>query len=304
MRTALILLAAVLAAPAAALDLALPGGTERARDETPAGSVRLPREPWREGLLYPGTDGAIRRVAYSVSNPARTTLQLLAPIGDRLAKAGYAQVFACADAACGGFDFRFQLDLLEAPAMYVDLGNYRYALWERDGDDPHSVALVASSSATAGFLHVTTVSAPVIPEPPAAVEPAPDDPQAQTGLIAELLDTGHSVLADLDFAVGSATLGAGPYDSLAVLADWLAATPGARIVLVGHTDSLGSLEANEALSRDRATSVLTRLTRDLGASTVQVQAEGAGALSPLASNLTEEGRALNRRVEVILLSLE
>ena len=163
--------------------------------------------------------------------------------------------------------------------MYVDLGNYRYALWERDGDDPHSVALVASSSATAGFLHVTTVSAPVIPEPPAAVEPAPDDPQAQTGLIAELLDTGHSVLADLDFAVGSATLGAGPYDSLAVLADWLAATPGARIVLVGHT-------------------------RDLGASTVQVQAEGAGALSPLASNLTEEGRALNRRVEVILLSLE
>ena len=111
------------------------------------------------------------------------------------------------------------------------------------------------------------------------------------------------MLADLEFETGSADLGAGPYASLDDLATWLATNPSARIVLVGHTDAVGSLDANTSLSRRRATSVAERLVARFGTDPAQLQSAGAGYLSPVASNLTPEGRATNRRVEVVLLSL-
>jgi OOP family OmpA-OmpF porin len=304
MRRVLLFLLLVTASPLAALDLAPPGSTELGRDESPATSVRLPREPWRAGTTYSGTEGAIERVSYGIPNPALTTLQLITPVREKLVAAGYRQVFTCANAACGGFDFRFQLDLLPAPAMHVDLGDFRYALLERAGDDPRLVSLVASTSASSGFLHVTTVSDSILPDPVTDPPISETSEAPRTTLVTALLASGHTVLTDLDFAVGSANLGPGPFSSLAELSSWLADNPGARIVLVGHTDAVGSLDANEALSRERARSVLDRLTGQLGVAAEQVQAEGAGALSPVASNLTDEGRAANRRVEVVLLTLE
>lgn len=302
----LILALAVLATPAMALNLTLPGGSLAAQTESPADSVRLPRAPWSPGTLYPSVEGAVRRSVYTVLNPALTTLQLLDPVRSALVAEGYREVFTCADEACGGFDFRFQLDLIPAPDMYVDLGNFRYLLMEKPGAAPHLVGLVASSSTTTGYLHVTEVGEAYLPERTAPAPDAPPPDPEQTGtpdLIATLVDTGHAVLPDLEFATGSSDLGPGPFPSLQKLANWLADTPGARIVLVGHTDAVGSLEANTNLSRRRAQSVLDRLTNTLGADPSRVTAAGAGALSPIASNLDAEGRAANRRVEVVLLSM-
>lgn len=308
MRALAALLAAV-ATPVVALELGLPAGSLTQQVESPADSVRLPRQAWSSGVVFPETEGAIRRSVHVVQNPALTTLQLLEPVRRELREAGYDETFTCADDACGGFDFRFQLDLLPAPDMYVDLGNFRYLLAEKPGAAPHTVALLASSSGTAGYLHVTEVGEAYLPENPApastVVTPVPAPAVVEDrDLEQQLLDAGRVVLADLDFATGSADLGPGPFASLVSLADWLSRTPGARIVLVGHTDSVGSLDANAALSRRRAASVLERLTTGLGVDPAQVSAEGAGALSPLASNLDPEGRAANRRVEVVLLAIE
>ncbi len=307
MRLSCIVAYLALATPSVALDLSLPGGSLVQQVETPAGSVRMPRNSWTEGLVYPGVDGAVRRSVYTILNPALTTLQLVEPVRQTLAADGYEEVFACADRACGGFDFRFQLDLIPAPDMYVDLGDYRYLLMEKPGASPHSVALVASSSTTSGFLHVTEVGDAYLPEvtsnvrvDPRPAETSLEDPE----LVQKLIERGHAVLTDLEFATGSSDLGAGPFRSLQTIADWLEETPGAQIVLVGHTDSVGSLEANTSLSRRRALSVQNRLTSVLGANPSQVAADGAGALSPIASNLSAEGRAQNRRVEVVLLSNE
>ncbi|MEM9426180.1 MAG: OmpA family protein [Pseudomonadota bacterium] len=293
-----------LAGQAAGLDLKLPGGTLAAQQQSAADSVRLPRTAWRPGTPVTETEGALRRTVYQVPNPALTTLQIIEPLRDTLAAAGYSEVFTCADQACGGFDFRFQLDLLPAPDMFVDLGNYRYLLMEHPDSDPKSVALVASSSVNAGYLHVTEVSAfesfgstLTIPEPG---DPTTDTPD----LIASLLEAGHVVLADLEFTTGAADLSAGPYRSLQTLADWLGETSGAQVALVGHTDSVGALDTNLALSRQRALSVQARLTERWGVNPAQVSADGAGALAPIASNLEAEGRAANRRVEVVLLSIE
>ena len=117
-----------------------------------------------------------------------------------------------------------------------------------------------------------------------------------------LLETGHAVLEGLSFETGSAQLAAGDYEVLQTLADLLASKPDLVVALVGHTDSSGSLDGNIALSKRRAGSVLERLVSDYGVPRRQLDAQGMGYLAPIATNLTEEGRTVNRRVEVIITS--
>lgn len=293
------------AAPVAALDLAYPGAQVVTVQTTEAGTARLPDIPWTPGTVTPATEGAIRKTVLEVPSQRLTSLQLIGPLRKALLDDGYARVFGCADAECGGFDFRFQLDLIGEPAMHVDLGNFRYLLMRKDGASPHTVALVASPGVNAGFIHITEVSQAVFPAPE-AIETPPEQQTTETveGLTTRLLAEGHAVLADLEFQTGSSDLGAGPYASLDELGAWLAANPSARIVLVGHTDAVGSLDANTSLSQRRAASVADRLVSAFGTDPAQMQAAGAGYLSPVASNLTAEGRAANRRVEVVLLSLD
>lgn len=77
--------------------------------------------------------------------------------------------------------------------------------------------------------------------------------------------------------------------------------PNLRIAIVGHTDTVGGLEANIAVSRARASAVRDRLIERYDVAPNRIEAGGMGYLSPVASNLTPEGREMNRRVEVILL---
>jgi len=306
MRVALLI--GLLASSAAAQGLNLPiSGAPIQVDESPAGSVRLPTVVWTPDTPVRVREGALRRSVYQFPNSTRTTLQLIDPIRRGLEDLGYSTVFGCADAACGGFDFRFSLDLLPEPAMYVDLGNYRYLLMEKEGATPHTVSLVASASSTVGFLHITEVSASIEASLPFEVTgPAIEAPltPSSDNLVANLVNSGRAVLSDLQFETGAAALGEGPFATLSTLSAWLRENPTARVVLVGHTDAVGSLEANTNLSRRRAASVVTRMVEAFGVDSTQLQSAGAGFLAPLSSNLTTDGRSANRRVEVILLSID
>jgi OOP family OmpA-OmpF porin len=119
-----------------------------------------------------------------------------------------------------------------------------------------------------------------------------------------LLEKGSVVLNGLDFGSGAADLTEGHYPSLAALADWLKANPSETVALVGHTDTSGGLDSNIQISKRRAGSVRKRLIEVYGIPSAQIDAQGVGYLSPIASNETEEGRQLNRRVEAILTSLQ
>ena len=124
---------------------------------------------------------------------------------------------------------------------------------------------------------------------------------ALAGALAErLVAGGAQVLPDLVFASGSAVLSGGSNASLTELAGFLTAFPQAVVVLVGHTDASGGLDANIALSRQRAQSVRARMLADFDIPPRQIEAEGVGYLSPRAPNDTEAGRLANRRVEVML----
>ena len=79
----------------------------------------------------------------------------------------------------------------------------------------------------------------------------------------------------------------------------LSDTPDARLKIVGHTDNIGEKEYNLVLSRNRASAV-ANIIRNSGFPTDKISEEGRGFNLPIASNNTKEGRAKNRRVEIIL----
>ncbi len=69
--------------------------------------------------------------------------------------------------------------------------------------------------------------------------------------------------------------------------------------MVGHTDMTGGYDYNMDLSRRRAAAVVAALTGRFGVAAARLQPAGVGPLSPVADNTTDEGRSLNRRVELV-----
>ncbi|MGC3999553.1 MAG: OmpA family protein [Anaeromyxobacter sp.] len=79
----------------------------------------------------------------------------------------------------------------------------------------------------------------------------------------------------------------------------LKADPALRVYVVGHTDNTASLDLNLKLSQARAEAVVQALVAKQGIDAGRMVGRGAGPIAPVASNATEEGRARNRRVELV-----
>ena len=271
------------------------------------GSYAMPVGPFGEaGLPTRILEGAVSQQAWRVDAQGASTLALMVPLRDQVLAMGYEPVLDCESLACGGFDFRFGTDVMSPPDLFVDLGDFRFFAASRMGDDgEEAISLMISRSGTAGFVQIVRVG-PHAEFPAVAtvspVSPAVPLPGTQSDFGTTLDQSGHIILSDLTFETGSAQLGAGPYASLRALAAYLADNPDRRVALVGHTDAEGSLDANIALSRRRAASVVERLVSELGVRRAQLDAQGMGYLAPVATNLTAEGRDANRRVEVIVTS--
>jgi len=101
------------------------------------------------------------------------------------------------------------------------------------------------------------------------------------------------------FENGSSSLASQSREELSNLAATLKAHPDARVQISGYTDNIGNESANVELSRSRATAVMDAL-HSMGTPTDRIKAEGYGSQKPIASNATAEGRAENRRVEVLV----
>lgn len=115
--------------------------------------------------------------------------------------------------------------------------------------------------------------------------------ETERGLVSEI--------GGVQFATGTATLGAPGRESLATFAGVVASYPGLRIKVEGHTDNVGSEAINRELSLKRAIAVRDFLIgKGIAASSIDV--DGLGASMPIGDNATADGRARNRRVELVI----
>ncbi|MGI3209484.1 OmpA family protein [Roseovarius tibetensis] len=117
-------------------------------------------------------------------------------------------------------------------------------------------------------------------------------------------NTGDSLIVtmpqDILFAVDSFDIRPGLRQDLFTVADSLQRYPDTRVQVVGHTDSDGAASYNQRLSERRAETVASVL-RSGGVQSSRINAYGRGEDQPVASNLTPQGKAQNRRVEIVIV---
>ncbi|MCH2094465.1 MAG: OmpA family protein [Rhodobacteraceae bacterium] len=130
------------------------------------------------------------------------------------------------------------------------------------------------------------------------------DLRKQLGNDVTIQNTGDRLIVtmsqDILFATDSATLRPDLQRDLRTVGQSLLAYPNTTVQVVGHTDNTGSAAHNLDLSKRRATSVASVLITE-GVPSGRMQTIGRGEDQPIASNLTAEGRAQNRRVEIVIL---
>lgn len=307
-----IVCACLLAGQAVAADWRLPVGARQVTERVSTfDSYNVPVDPF-DGTQVPSREirGVVQRRSWRMDGGASTPLQILEPLRAQLDAAGFQVVFECRDRACGGFDFRFGTEVIPAPDMAVDIGNYRFLSALRGSDQ--AVTILVSGVGGSSYLQMIEV----LPRGQAArsgqEESSPPDTEGAAGtvqsdagsgadMMAVLLAQGRVVLDDLEFRTGSVELSETDPQSLRLLAAFLQANDTYKLALVGHTDSVGTLEDNIDLSRRRAAAVREVLISQHNVDENRIKAEGVGYLVPLASNLVPEGRQANRRVEAVLL---
>lgn len=119
----------------------------------------------------------------------------------------------------------------------------------------------------------------------------------------KIVNTGSELIVtmphDILFDSGSAALRSDLRGDLARLAANLNEFPDSTVDVIGHTDNTGSASLNQELSAERARAVRDVLF-DNGVAAHRLRAFGRGEDEPVATNLTEDGKAQNRRVEIVI----
>jgi OmpA-OmpF porin, OOP family len=112
-------------------------------------------------------------------------------------------------------------------------------------------------------------------------------------------ETGKVAVYGIYFDTGKSTLKPESQPTLKEISILLSADPGLKLYVVGHTDNTGLFDSNMKLSMDRANAVTNALVTQFSVNALRLKACGDGPTAPVATNETEEGKTLNRRVELV-----
>ncbi|MCO5230194.1 MAG: OmpA family protein [Chitinophagales bacterium] len=112
---------------------------------------------------------------------------------------------------------------------------------------------------------------------------------------------GKVALYGILFDVGKSDIKPESSQALQQITDYLKSNPSVKVIVVGHTDNTGTYSGNAALSKARAESIKNYLINTEKINAARLIAEGVGQSCPVSTNDTEEGKKLNRRVEIVKL---
>jgi outer membrane protein OmpA-like peptidoglycan-associated protein len=298
-----IVLALTLSHPVfAELDVPYPSGVERLfTEQTEDGTLRVPIAPWSQQSSVPHEkrSGTVTVATFELRATSITPAQVAVPIRQALEDAEFQITLDCMSNECGGFDYRVNTPIVSPPNMYMNLRDFLSITGTKGSDQ--IINILISRIGERIYIQERRVD-------PAAQAPVATSkitiiaqPTPATNISDQIDQTGAVTLDGLDFTSGSTNLGEGPFSVLSELAGYLLQNPNTKIVLVGHSDAVGGLEGNIAISKQRAEAVRQRLISKYGIQKSRITAQGIAFLSPRASNQTPEGREQNRRVEAVVL---
>lgn len=257
--------------------------------------VILPMGPYQNGKISKTerVEGKVSRLIYK--NPReRSTLEIFRNYQQALAKASFQTLFTCSDRECG--------DASKGPLneAVTDFGSWCVASSIQCPEPMRYI--VAKLSRPAGDVY-------------AAVKVRTEDTYLvvvdvkpmQGGMVtigakemaADISKSGHVSIYGIYFDTDKSVIKSESKQSIAEIAKLLSEQPSLRLHVVGHTDNVGVLGHNMTLSKQRAEAVVNALVTEHRVAASRLMANGVGPLAPVASNGAEEGRAKNRRVELV-----
>lgn len=249
-------------------------------------------------------EGKVTKVTYVSSDPNRTALEVFKNYQSELAAGGWETLWSGSDdelSAGKGILFR---------SLFGDRPGGTFAI-----SQPGTHFLAAKKGGAHLALYVANFKAgQVLPK---TLQPKSGVPVIAVDLIetkameekmvlvkaeemaSGILQQGSVNLYGFHFDTGSATLKPESDATLDEVTKLLKSDPALRLLVVGHTDIVGQSEGNIELSKNRAASVVSALTKRVPAAASRLTPCGVGYQCPIASNSSEEGRAKNRRVALV-----
>ncbi len=235
-------------------------------------------------------EGKVTRVLYRVP-PGVSPLEVFRNFEARIGEAGYDTLFSGGPQEIDPYTFQYRhpVEILDG----ISIGNeiYYHAAQKRSGDTDVYLALLVSPHSGGDGQRVRLIAAET-----KTMEMQMVDADAMRDAIS---DTGKVTLYGIYFDTDSASLRPESQPTLQEIVTLLGNSPELNIIVVGHTDSSGGFEYNMSLSERRADAVVATLVDDFGIAAGRLSSAGVGYLAPAATNDTEDGRALNRRVELV-----
>ena len=263
--------------------------------------------------------GRVTRTMY-LAPEGRSSLEVFTNYKDKLAEKGFVPIFECAKEACGAsfkilkYKWSNKATMLVSEkaddqrkflsqAMFDRVIDPRYVLMKMGEAEATTYAAVFAAQNEGGSFGDSSKAirsrVSVLVE---VVEPDMLEKKMVT-ISAEEIDSaigadGKIVLYGVLFDFDKATIKPESAPQLEEMARYLKENDNVKVYIVGHTDSVGKLDYNLKLSAARAEAVVSSLA-DNGIDAQRMASKGVGPFVPVASNRTEEGQTLNRRVELV-----
>jgi OmpA-OmpF porin, OOP family len=248
------------------------------------------------GAEWQKQQGRVTAIRYD-GPEGRSSLEIMTNLQDAMAAKGFKAIFACADEECFAGNLRdsyllgWNVDEAQENGRYAGHARYALSSLERPEGTVYVAMLVgeAGSNSTV-FLRIVEAkpmeSGKVVVVDADAMQKSLDA-SGRVALYGIFFDTDRDVLKPES------------KPTLEQIAKLLKANAALKLIVTGHTDNQGAFDYNVDLSRRRAAAVVAALVGQYGIGRDRLTPFGAGMAAPAASNETDDGRAKNRRVELV-----
>ena len=242
-------------------------------------------------------EGKVTKISYYIPED-RSTLEVFRNYEDALKAAGFEILFTCANNECGGRDFNHKVVEYKSGFgdNYSDQRFLAAKLARDEGDVYVSLYTVKNTGGGGSDKNHIYTEVDVIELAPMQEAMVTVDANA---MAEEIFETGSISIYGILFDFDKADIKPESAATIKEIATLLNDNPDLKLFIVGHTDNKGSLDYNTNLSQNRAEAVVAVLVSEHGIASSRITPKGLAFLAPVASNSTEEGRAKNRRVELV-----